>query len=44
MPEALDFVVEMVIDKLKRHKSPGINWIPAEMIKAGRRTIRSEIH
>jgi hypothetical protein len=34
----------MAIKKLKRHKSPGIDQIPAELIKAGGRTIRSEIH
>jgi len=34
----------MVIEKLKRHKSPGTDKIPAEMIQAGGRTIRSEIH
>jgi hypothetical protein len=25
----------MAIEKLKRHKSPGIDQIPAELIKAG---------
>jgi hypothetical protein len=34
----------MSIEKLKRHKSPGIDQIPAEIIKAGGRIIRSEIH
>jgi len=34
----------MAIEKLKRHKSPGINQIPAELIKAEGRTLRSEIH
>jgi hypothetical protein len=35
----------MVIVKLKRHKmSPGIDQIPSEMIKAGGREIRSEVH
>jgi hypothetical protein len=34
----------MAIEKLKRHKSPGIDQIPAELIKAGGRIIRSEIH
>jgi hypothetical protein len=34
----------MAVVKLKRHKSPGIDQIPAELIKAGSRTIRSEIH
>jgi hypothetical protein len=30
--------------KLKIHKPPGIDQIPAELIKAGGRTIRFEIH
>jgi hypothetical protein len=34
----------MVIEKLKRHKSSGIDQIPAEVIKAGGTTIHSEIH
>jgi hypothetical protein len=34
----------MAIEKLKSHKSPGIDQIPAESIKAGGRIIRSEIH
>jgi hypothetical protein len=38
------FEFEMAIEMLKGHKSPGINQIPAELIKAGYRTIRSEIH
>jgi hypothetical protein len=29
----------MAIEKLKRHKSPGIDQIPAELIKARGRTI-----
>jgi len=33
------FEVEMAIEKLKRHKSPGMYQIPAELIKAGGRTI-----
>jgi len=32
------------IGKLKSHKSPGIDQIPVEMIKAGDKTIRCEIH
>jgi hypothetical protein len=35
-------VFEVAIDKLKRHKSPGTDQIPAEFIKAGGRTIRYE--
>jgi hypothetical protein len=32
-PSALD--VELAIEKLKSHKSPGIDQIPAELIKPG---------
>jgi hypothetical protein len=35
---------EMAIEKLKRHKSPGIDQIPVELVKAGSRTICSDIH
>jgi len=41
-PSALD--VEFAIEKPKSHKSPGIDQIPAELIKAGGRTIRGAIH
>jgi len=41
-PNASDF--ELAIDKLKIHKSPSVDQIPAEMITARRRTIRYEIH
>jgi hypothetical protein len=34
----------LTIEKLKSHKSPGIDQIPAELIKAGGRTIHCEIH
>ena len=44
MPEPSDFKVELAIEKLKSHKSPGIDQIPAELIKAGVRTIRCAIH
>jgi hypothetical protein len=44
VPEPSVSEVEMAIEKLKRHKSPGIDEIPAELIKAGGRTIRCEIH
>jgi hypothetical protein len=44
VPEPSAFEVEMDIEKQKRHKSPGIDQIPAELYKAGRRTILSEIH
>jgi hypothetical protein len=35
---------ELAIEKLKSHKSPGIDQIPAEMTKAGGKKIRCEIH
>jgi hypothetical protein len=44
VPELSVSEFEMTIEKLKGHKSPGIDQIPAELIKAGGRTIRSEIH
>jgi len=44
VPEPSVFEVELDIEKLKNHKSPGIDQIPAELIKAGCRTIRGEIH
>ena len=44
VPEQCAFEVEMAIEKLKRHKSPGNDKIRAEMIQAGGRAIRSEIH
>jgi len=39
---ASDFL--LAIEKLKSHKSPGIDQIPEELIKAGGRTICLEIH
>jgi hypothetical protein len=36
--------VELAIDKLKSHKSPGIDQIMAELITAGGRTIFLDIH
>jgi hypothetical protein len=44
VPEPSVSEVKIAIEKLQRHKSPGIDQIPAEMIKAGGRIIRSEIH
>jgi len=44
VPEPSAFEVEMAIKKLKSHKSPGTDQIPAEMIKARGKTIHSEIH
>ena len=44
VPEPSSFEVELAIEKLKNHKSPGIDQIPAELIKAGGRTIRCAIH
>ena len=44
VPEPSAFEVELAIEKLKSHKSPVIDQIPAELIKAGGRTIRCGIH
>jgi len=41
-PSVSEFV--LAINKLKSHKSPGIDQIPAEMIKARGTTICLEIH
>ena len=44
VPEPSFFEVELPIEKLKNHKSPCIDQIPAELIKAGGSTIRREIY
>jgi len=44
VPEPSAFEVELAIEKLRSHKSPGIDKIPAELTKEGGRTIRGEIH
>ena len=44
VPEPSASEVELAIEKIKSHKSPGIDQIPAELIKAGGRTIRCAIH
>ena len=44
MPELSAFEVEMAIEKLKSHKSPGIDQIPAELIETRGITIRYVIH
>jgi hypothetical protein len=41
-PSAVEF--EMAVEKLKRHRSPGIDQVPPELFKAEGRTIHSEIH
>jgi len=43
VPEPSASEVQMVTQKLNRHKSPTLDQIPAELIKAGSRTTRSEI-
>jgi hypothetical protein len=44
VPEPSAFEVEMAIEMLKRHKSPGVDQIPGKLIKAGGRRICSKIH
>ena len=44
VPEPSAFEVDLAIEKLKNHKSPGVAQIPAELIKEGGRKIRYQIH
>jgi hypothetical protein len=44
VPEPCVSEIELAIEKLKSHKSPSIDQIPAELIKVGGRTISCEIH
>ena len=44
MPEPSASEVELATEKQKRHKSPGTDHIPAELIQEGGRTICSEIN
>ena len=41
-PRAFEF--EITVEKLERHKSPGIDQIPADFIKAANSKIRSKTH
>ena len=43
VPEPSASDVELAVEKLKSHKSPGIDQIPAALIKAGGKTICCEI-
>ena len=44
VPEPIASELELAIEKLKSHKSPRTDQIPAELIKAGGKTICCEIH
>jgi hypothetical protein len=44
VPKPSVLEVDLDIEKLKSHKSPVIDQIPAELVKAGCRTIRCVIH
>jgi hypothetical protein len=44
VPDPSPFEVEIAIAKLKRYKSPGSHEIPAELIEAAGKILRSEIH
>jgi len=44
VPEPSASDIELVIEKLKSHKSPDTDQIPAELIKAGGKKIRCGIH
>jgi hypothetical protein len=43
VPDPNTFEVEIAIAKLKRYKSPRSDQIPAEVIQAGGKILRSEI-
>jgi len=43
VPEPIAFEFQLVI-RLKRHRLPSVDKIPAELIKVGGRTIHSEVH
>ena len=43
VPEPSAYELQLPIEKLKSHKSPDINQIPAELVKARGRTIRPHI-
>jgi hypothetical protein len=43
VPEPSSFEVKIATEKLKRHKSPSIDQIPAEMNQAGSNTLHSDI-
>jgi hypothetical protein len=44
VPEPSVSEIGLAIKKLKSHRSPGIDQIPAELIKTGGTTISCEIH
>jgi hypothetical protein len=44
VPKPSAFVFELASRKLKSHKSPGIDQIPAELFKEGDGTTHSEYH
>jgi hypothetical protein len=44
VPELSALMVELAIEKPNSHKSPGIDQIPAELIKAGGSRSRCAIH
>jgi hypothetical protein len=44
VPGPSPFEVEITIAKLERYKSPGSDQIPAELIQAGGKMLRSKIH
>jgi hypothetical protein len=44
VPEPSASEIEVAIGKLKRYNSPGVDQIPAELIRAGEETLHLEIH
>jgi len=43
VPESSAFEFEMVIEKIKNHKSPGTDQMPAKLTKVGR-AVRSDVN
>ena len=44
VPEPNAFEVEMAIEKLIKHKSPGTDQVPAELFKSGDGAIGCDVH
>jgi len=44
VPEPNAFEIEMAIEKLIKHKSPGTDQVPAELFKSGDRAMGCDVH
>ena len=43
VPEPSSYEFEVPLEKIKSHRSPGTDQIPAELVKTGRSTIRPDV-